>query len=1313
MKIKEIVELKNFKTIVNLQWANSPNHSKELLEKYIITEDLAELYGEILETINGMRFEEKRSRMGDLSDYLRSHIISGQYGTGKSYFLLVLSMILELDNEKNLDIISNKFKDFPELNYQLEQLKKSKKNLVVRISGQNENEKKFINLIQDSINDKLHKKFDNVTLKTNYQTLIDNLKDHRNDKKRWEILKEGLATKNYSYEDLLAGLKAYKEEFKTKYLSLMDEVKLDAGNNLKNLENYLKDVDSFLKSNDYGNLIIIFDEFSLYLDTSIESKRINTDLASIQDLAELTEPTSGYNIAFISSTHVDMGDLLNKALSDEKSIEKVLRRFNQNIIAFEQGNELIKNTIKINSQKFGDLKQEFLQDFLSLERTYNILMEDFYPLHPATLTYLKPVADRFAQAESTLFTFLKEVIQEKYYNQEAIINNKLNLVQPDEIFDYFIEPLKKKELNLIEAYNQLMGISNKNIHKKISKLLVVSRASLLSREGAGLSLNDFKNAFLIKKDEDYIKNTIKELEEDSRSPIIYSEGKYELIPGGQTIDIEKKLQNKAQSINPYSVLKNILFDFSDIIEIKKYYNISYKKGIFPLDRELEGKFVSVAELTNKKIKRHLNINKEGKIIFLIPKFNESYNLEKLKVEYSKQMKEAPENAVLAFPKKVYFQKKDLKLYGAIKDLETDQDILSNENLKKLFMNRKRKLENNVKQTQLRNFGKINNFIFIYGGSKVVENYESNSEFFRDLLYNYYHRFPYEIKTENVNDRSSSNKLIERLIITGDEIISKDSNSVFQKHVFNTLEPLDLIKKENQPNNYKIKIKAPEKENNEKSYEIWTIINSDKINLNEKFNRLTSAPYGLNEPIIEIYIALSIGLGKYRLRDNDRRVIKKPGKTHISNIRNSNYELEKVTDTSTAKKEKVKAIWEIFSMLITNSQYRDYEPHGAWRDLEVFAVLGEEMSQLKNNLHNYITSFKNLKLNFSIIDNIESEIKKSLSSDSPEQLYNNLINISNKIFNQENFDSNLKKLEDVIMNMRKIKEEKYNKINEINKKVSALELKIETLNNFDNLKSDLVELNKLLNKYRKNPFIFKLIEELEFKKSSLIAQYNQIYKKKHDEYNSIIAQVKNEIMKNEMLEIAKVLENLSFDEIKDTNEVIIDLKNFHKCDDLIIDDSNIAECLCSKSSLREVEKKYETKENLIKRYQKEIYNIFLRYKEILNENAQDIDSFIQDKHNKELLNKWKFIYKSINSDPKKHKEQLIKNINDIYEFINLYIEKGEDSINFDNLISLNLFVEKIEENIKTYGLEQLTFEKLDKIYNETRKELIQEYDGLSF
>ena len=173
MRIKDILSIREFEPVVDLTWGLNIDEHERMLSKYIMTDEIAETFVEILESFNMVRSKNRIEKLnGDINTTAkRAHILSGQYGTGKSYFLLMLSIILEMKNSSLATKMIEHFKDFPELQYQLQYIQDRKKYFVVRINGESQNEKEFVDVIQSTVIEAMEKEFKDLKMSSVYSSV--------------------------------------------------------------------------------------------------------------------------------------------------------------------------------------------------------------------------------------------------------------------------------------------------------------------------------------------------------------------------------------------------------------------------------------------------------------------------------------------------------------------------------------------------------------------------------------------------------------------------------------------------------------------------------------------------------------------------------------------------------------------------------------------------------------------------------------------------------------------------------------------------------------------------------------------------------------------------------------------------------------------------------------------------------------------------------------------------------------------------------------------------------------------------------------
>ena len=128
MRLREVVNVKPISTVIDFQ-----SSDKTLIDGYIILEKTGEYFLNILEGFTKQRDEKTSKDKGSIipSKVDRCHKITGTYGMGKSYFLLMIKSMLESLEDKDMyEEIIEKFADFPSILYQLDTLNKQAKDIL-------------------------------------------------------------------------------------------------------------------------------------------------------------------------------------------------------------------------------------------------------------------------------------------------------------------------------------------------------------------------------------------------------------------------------------------------------------------------------------------------------------------------------------------------------------------------------------------------------------------------------------------------------------------------------------------------------------------------------------------------------------------------------------------------------------------------------------------------------------------------------------------------------------------------------------------------------------------------------------------------------------------------------------------------------------------------------------------------------------------------------------------------------------------------------------------------------------------------------
>lgn len=1302
MNIRDLVCLKSFDPVINLSSAGNISEQERLLSNYIMTEKLAEIFVNMLESITLIRSESRREKLGgdiDFSVTKRSHILSGQYGTGKSYFLLMLNIVLEMKNTSLANQIIERFSEYPELQYQLKHIKENNKYFLVRINGENENEKEFKDVIQSEVKNALEKEFGDISIKSVYEKTLDMYQNvyERNREKIDEILK----IKGYSTHDIIAGLSNYRKEAIKRSEEIIEDVtgvrpKIE----VEKIEDFLKDANDIVKSKGYQEIVIVFDEFSAYLNASIEERRINKDLGQIQTLSQLSSHSSNIDISFVASTHKDLAEMIeNAGASKKEELDKVLGRFQVHQLIYGQEEELLKSTITLDKVKFSQYRGEYGEDFKELEKEYGRSIEDFYPLHPATIMYLEPMTKLYAQGVRTAFGFFEQKVRKDYFHQEVIKDGKLNLVTVSDLYDYFEGDIEEKRRELYETRNQICNyVENDRDIVNYSKALAVAYSSSLTASGAitELSAKNLKNMYLMESEEK-VEKKINPLVSDDHINIIKNNNKYRLAVNSSGFSPDEMIKKEKEKINPNTIRNKILNKSQDRIFIKDNYDLKYNMGLYPMDRSLEGSIYTLEELEKANFDRTFSTGKDGKIIFMIPNFEENYDGEALANKYMEKMKELNKNICLAIPRDIIFDPDVLREYGAILRVEKDEKVLKDEELRRIMITRSRKIEDKIRNKYLRKFSNLKNFIFIFSDGKRRTDLRQDKALYKEILYSYYKKFPHEIKVENFNSRNPLNKLIKLFLDGGStEITKKNKTSEEAKNIYATLKPLDLVKITEKVNTEKVEFQSPRSELSQLSKEIMDMVETpeENMSLEEKYKTLKAAPYGLNTPFIDLYFFVSNKLGKTYIEN-------KKSQRHLAIDTTTVKYLSEKSDEYQLKKNKVinvsqelKSVWTSLSKIKGVRTSGNKVKINGKNDFNVHLTLGKEMKDLYDKLVDRENTFSIYGVNTGKLKTIVNKLNLISRKIKPEELFEDVEKLV-QIFRKPTFNENLEELDIFIQALNNVMEkESISKISQVKNDLNNLSHKIKDLEKYNDFKEDLKTSKLNHSKYCEDFLNIDLLDSVYNSTKALMNSYISEFKKKHYEFYNEYEKQKNDLLVStrDKVECIKSLESIKFPNIASMKEFFDEMEKFDICD-CVIGEENI-QCLCEYDELKKLENALPELEEKYNRYRNQILGVFERYVEEMQKLRSDLG--YSDNY-KRLV----FALRNIqNGDTEKVKEieSLVEAAKDE---INCYLESIESpsvkTLEFEEL-SKNLIQEMLSIGKKNVDFDELKL-KFDQVLNE--------------
>ena len=832
-----------FQYSINIQFdINNINKIKE----YIPTSDSCEVLEHYFDSIFG--------------NFNKSTILVGPYGKGKSHLLLVLLTLLNDYKEE----------DYQEIENLLNKINNINKNLYVKIKALRDKKLKYMPVIINSNYNNINQAFllaltealereniNDIIVNTYFDVALNIIKKWKDDNDTEVInkFKDCLKIKNISLKQLEDGLKIYDEEyysiFKDVYTCVLHGIEFNPLINT-DIVKYYKDVNYKINQLGYNGLIVVFDEFSKFLEY-VGNDNMMRDLKILQDFAELSSRTgSKEQIIFSCITHKAINSYL-KNLKDDKAnaFKTVEGRFKEIYFnrSIEQNYEIVEQTIKKksnfnsfikkyyqeNKSFYDNLKNEFY--FCRFNNVEKVLFEGCFPLNPATVYAVISLSEKVAQNERTLFTFLTDddVYSLKYF----IKNNKdNNLFNVDKIYDYFYNILKKEN----NEYIREIWLKSENAISKTNDLIEIS---ILKTIAIIYMINDFES---FSPNDSAIRLSININEQLLNTKI------NEMIDKGI---IKRKKTNKLFEFS--TVYNKEVLNELNIIKENKYKNINYSESLikindlgyvlprkynqnYKITRFFKSIFITEYELSNiKSFKLYFEKYKADGIILNLLRTNK--NIDNV-IDNFNNIKN--QKVILKVPKILITN----ELLEAIKEFEAINYYKNSQKLDEDIIREIDNIQEENYELIQREIEKIyedsNNSYIIYNSKKYISNYIGTLA--SNICSEIYSDSPI-INNEMINKENISSPIQKARGIVIDSIINQNK---------------ELIKSPTSAEATIYKAIVDKKENNDIKKVIKIIENyikqsekSGKRNFESLYKKLKQEPYNMRDGIIPVFIALAL------------------------------------------------------------------------------------------------------------------------------------------------------------------------------------------------------------------------------------------------------------------------------------------------------------------------------------------------------------------------------------------------------------------------------------------------------------------------
>lgn len=1308
-KIREVSSLKKFKPVIEIKGVQAQEKS-ELFDDYIITEEISNNFEKIFEEMTLSISEKNRKQGYDInpSAIMRAFLLRGAYGTGKSYFLLTLSTILEEISNGNGEKVKEKFKDFDGIVYQVDKLMEEEKYFVVSINGVSETNVDFEDAIMKNFIEKSQLCFpeDDFVSISSFENAVKSLEEVKENEVRWNLVSTQLVEMDIDYEQLVSGLRKYKRPYLKTYQKLMEEAYgLPININNDKFDDFIKESVEYIKSKGYKKVIYVFDEFSTYLESLVEDGRINKNLDKIQELAEACHFSRQNDTVFIASIHKSLSILLKSTVLEKEKLDKVVGRFSEMPIDFSEGNELIKNTINVNKSNYLFMMNQY-DEAKYLDEITHGEFEHYYPVHPITIKYLNMLSKLYAQENRTLFRFLSDVVDKKIRVEDIILDGKLNIVTMDYLYDYFIETAVQDNLSIISSANDVLRICKEEWQKKVIKSLIVSRIAVYEFQGGhdieiGLSVENLSDYLLI-DDKENLEDFLQSISSKTSVNIYYDKENdvYMFMENTMSkVNLEKEKREISKTIIEYDEILNLLRTKG---KNRDYYNI--KVSIPPIvdvtsvKREFQSQVFNNSNIMKMlENENNLSWSNDGNIVHLLPQYFEVDSIDASSIE--KCMEKYGNNIAIAVPKKYDFNRETIIEYAVYKKMLIDEKYLKDESIQQYLVNEKNKYEDLLTK-KIDEYTDIKNLFFVFNsGTCEFENYD---DLFAYMLKKHYAKFP-DIKTPIRSERRVTNQIIKTFVVPGEKVIAKSSNAEEDRLIKEVMQSLDLADIKGMPaGNVKAELKIPIKDNNEISNEIFDIVcNNEK---NKIFNILENSPYGMPEFLIELYIACAVSLGKIYIYEGEKLLPVSP--EVIGNIKaNEKLEIRKAKDDLDYDELKYAiTLWKIMAKSISSTNYKKFNPEkGIKNKLDLMAsIAGDNKILIEKIKHDY-NIFIQHGLDLGLIQKLYSELESLNEVLEPEKYIKTMNELPARVFEKVDKIRALKMLEDCIegfMNITNVGNmKKYLNILSSCKYINEKKLRFDVNKQLMKQYEAIIDLKE---SFLKDPLNFKKIDNLDKLIKDFFSMFNQLFKENHKNLYTKISNTKSTLNTQPEVELVEALENFQFPDINTLKNIHKNIRNMSCTNDFSNDmNSELYNCTCmgEDSSINNFANKYQEFIDEVNECDKSLLGVIGAYrnkffdldrKNILGKKS--LREFIDNK-DKNLLETYMEFMSCLNDNPVRNRKFIIENSPKLSEAVREYRKYVKVVIKEQKVISFQELNDAVTSSLKFSGKARMNKDEL--------------------
>lgn len=544
-----------------------------------------------------------------------ARILYGSYGTGKSHFLTVLSILLSKSFSKSnaAALFLSRVREYDELlandikNYLMNDKKPF---LIVPIVFDFED---FDRCLYFSLNKSLEAINKKVNFKNFYNQALNLVYQWNSQDESKNRLSATCEDNGITVDFLITLLKDYDKKAEKIFNVIFSEMTYGVKFNCEvaNLKDSIEQVNDAIKE-EYNGIVFIFDEFGRYVEDN--AKKIKVRL--VQDIAEFCDH-GNFNNHIILVSHKELSlytSNFSKSLANEW--KKVEGRYRSTPIVDKQDQclSLVRSVLLRNGNEWEKFKAcyetQLMQinndtiDFHGIMRSRDKgldLVELGYPLHPLSLYILDRLSKKVAQNERTFFTYLASKDDKSIYAflSKYRVEDGFHFVGADLIFDYFEQNIKAIQSDeSFDWYRKLLralakinySITDDSIDVKILKVIA---AIGIINDASAVTANRKVISCIIDAPKDIILRGIDELTEKKVIKYSGSYDRYDFFDSS-IFDFDKLIADESSSISDESIVKTLNDEFIQFVLYPYDYNNQYK-----ISRIFVPQFVLSSDLSRK------------------------------------------------------------------------------------------------------------------------------------------------------------------------------------------------------------------------------------------------------------------------------------------------------------------------------------------------------------------------------------------------------------------------------------------------------------------------------------------------------------------------------------------------------------------------------------------------------------------------------------------------------------------------------------------------------------------------------------------